>query len=181
MSEFTDIIDLYEERADALYGGEVITQMQHALQAAALAEEEGAPAEMIVAALLHDVGHLLNLRSEDATKRGVDLHHQNHGANYLARRFKPEVAEPVRMHVDAKRYLCATIDGYQQDLSDESKRSLELQGGPMTDEEQKKFLESAHAQQAIALRRLDDRAKRTDAPTPQFEHFLKYLSQCSRS
>ena len=126
---------LFAERGDSAYGGEAVSQREHALQAAHFARQSGATAASITAALLHDIGHLLHHLPDDAPDEGVDDLHEQLAGRWLARWFGAEVVEPVRMHVDAKRYLCAVEPDYQQQLSPPSLVSLALQGGPMNGEE----------------------------------------------
>ena len=153
------------ERCFDLYGdrgyGEFVTQRQHALQCATLASQEGAPSALIAAALLHDIGHMLGetVRANEPTE---DLMHEVKGANFLAQWFPKEVTEPVRLHVVAKRFLTGNDPDYYATLSPASKHSLELQGGPMTPEAQRQFLELPFAREAIQLRRWDDQAKEQD-------------------
>src|SRR5471032_2143591 len=135
MSEADVLIALFARHGGDGYFGEKVTQAEHALQSAALAEAEQASPALIVAALLHDVGHLIHTGGEDIAERGIDARHEAIGATYLARHFGPAVVEPVRLHVPAKRYLCAIDKTYWQDLSPASKRSLELQGGAFTPDE----------------------------------------------
>ena len=116
-----------------------MSQAEHALQAAELAEREGAPDALVVAALLHDVGHLLDGQDEDLADRGVDGRHEEAGCAWLAAHFGPEVIEPIRLHVAAKRYLCAVDPAYLDGLSPASRLSLSLQGGPMDAEERARF------------------------------------------
>jgi phosphonate degradation associated HDIG domain protein len=153
------LLDLFARRGRDGYFGERVTQAEHALQAAALAEAEGAPPALIVAALLHDVGHLIHSGGEDIAERGVDARHEAIGAAHLARLFGPAVVEPVRLHVPAKRYLCAIDQAYWAELSPASKLSLELQGGIFSADEAEAFARRPHAQGAVRLRRWDDRAK----------------------
>ncbi len=134
---------------------DVVSQLDHALQCAALAEEEGADDAGIAAALLHDVGHALM----GATSSQRDLAHERVGARWLARAFGPEVTEPVAFHVDAKRFLCAVEPDYLHGLSDASIESLALQGGPMSDDEARRFAAQPRSEAATALRRRDDGAK----------------------
>src|SRR4051794_31901305 len=126
-----EILDLFEKRGSAAYLGESVSQREHALQAAHLAVLEGAPATLVAAALLHDVGHLLSATEDNPAERGVDARHEVSGHAWLARHFGPEVTEPVRLHVMAKRFLCAVHPAYANSLSPASVRSLELQGGPL--------------------------------------------------
>jgi [1-hydroxy-2-(trimethylamino)ethyl]phosphonate dioxygenase len=155
----TEIRRLFAERGDSAYGGEAVSQREHALQAAHFARQSGSTAALITAALLHDVGHLLHQLPDRAPDEGIDDLHEQLAGRWLARWFGPEVVEPIRMHVDAKRYLCAIEPGYRETLSPPSLVSLALQGGPMTSSEVQAFRESPHAAAAIALRRWDDAAK----------------------
>ena len=115
-----DIFGMFRDRGDSLYVGEPITQTEHALQAASLAETEGAGSALIVAALLHNVGHLLSKRPEDCADSGIDDRHEHLGAKWLSAHFGPDVVEPIRLHVPAKRYLCAVSPDYLHDLSSAS-------------------------------------------------------------
>jgi phosphonate degradation associated HDIG domain protein len=168
---------LFEERGDSMYGGEGVTQLEHALQAATLAEASGADSATIVAALLHDVGHLLHDLPDDAPDTGIDDVHERLAYEWLRQYFPPEVTEPVRMHVDAKRYLCGVEPEYQQALSPPSVQSLMLQGGPYTPEEAREFERNPHFSQAVQVRRWDDLAKVPDFVTPSLDHFLSYVAE----
>ena len=148
------------------YLGEEVTIGEHMRQAGALAEAAGAPAPLVAAALLHDVGHL---RSE------TDAKHGSGGAQWLGQWFGPAVTEPVRLHVAAKRYLCATEPGYFGLLSAESVRTLVLQGGPMTAEQAAAFAALPFAHDAVAVRRWDDQAKDPEVTPPPFAHFEALL------
>ncbi len=165
---------LYAERGRRRYG-EGVAQLEHALQAARLAERDGAHSALITAALLHDVGHLLDKRGEDAAERGLDTRHEAIGAGWLRRHFGEAVAAPVRLHVPAKRYLCAVAPGYAEALSPASRQSLRLQGGPMSRREAADFEAQPYAAAAVRLRRWDDAAKRVGAVTPDFAHFRPHL------
>ncbi|HVJ53963.1 MAG TPA: HD domain-containing protein [Aliidongia sp.] len=166
MTDLAEIIlALFERRGADAYSGEAVTQQAHALQCAALAEAEGAGEPLVLAALLHDIGHLVHDAGEDVAARGIDARHEAIGAVRLARHFGPAVVEPVRLHVPAKRYLCATDAAYYDALSPASKRSLALQGGPFTASEAAEFEVRPHARDAVRLRRWDDLAKVPDAPT----------------
>jgi len=169
------IARLFAERGGSLYFGEAVSEAEHALQAAAAAERDGATPAQIAAALLHDIGHLLHDLGEDVAQRGIDGRHEDVGATWLARHFGPDVAEPVRLHVPAKRFLCATETDYLDQLSPASRESLHLQGGPFTADEAAAFARHAYAQQATALRRWDDEAKVPGLATPGFDHFRRYL------
>jgi phosphonate degradation associated HDIG domain protein len=170
-----EIVEMLHERGDSQYGGESVTQLEHALQAAYFAEQEGASPFLITAALLHDVGHLLHSLPDDAPDRGVDDRHEDLAARWLQKRFGHEVVEPARLHVDAKRYLCAVEHDYFQSLSPPSVISLRLQGGPMTADEVEAFRANPFYREAIALRRWDDAAKVPAMKTPPLEHFAQYV------
>jgi len=172
---------LFADHGAAAYHGEAVSQLEHALQAAQLAEEDGRPATVIAAALLHDVGHLLHALGEDCATQGIDDRHEELGVRLLAKGFGPDVTEPVRLHVAAKRYLCKTKTMYLLGLSLASIRSLELQGGPMSPEEVRKFEENPHFGAAVAVREYDDRAKVVGLVTPPFAHFRPYLEAALRA
>ncbi len=135
-----DIRHLFDTHGSMAYSGEPVTQLQHALQTACLAEEAGASRELIVAALLHDLGHLLNLRGETPTERGIDDLHQYYALPFLRAVFTDAVLEPIRLHVDAKRCLCAMDPAYHARLSADSVRSLQLQGGVFDADEARAFV-----------------------------------------
>jgi phosphonate degradation associated HDIG domain protein len=175
-----EILRLFAARGQSEYGGEAVTQQEHALQAALFAERESASAALIVAALLHDVGHLLHSLPDDAPDQGIDDRHETLAARWLQRRFGPEVVEPVRLHVAAKRYLCATEPTYLEQLSPPSALSLELQGGPMSAPEVIGFAANPFCQSSVALRRWDDAAKVPNMTTPPLEYYAAYLDQVSR-
>lgn len=158
-----------------LYGGEAVTQTQHALQCAALAEAKGASAELVSASLLHDIGHLLEPEFETAHNGDDDMVHEDLGEAFLEQWFGPAVTQPVKLHVAAKRYLCATNESYLAKLSPASVHSLRLQGGPMTDEEVSEFEANPHYRDAVRLRVWDDLAKDPEASTPDVAHFMKYV------
>jgi [1-hydroxy-2-(trimethylamino)ethyl]phosphonate dioxygenase len=171
------IHDLFARKGASLYGGEAVTQTEHALQAATLAECSGAAPASIAAALLHDVGHLLHDLPDNVAALGTDDIHEQLGYHWLCDHFPPEVSEPVRNHVDAKRYLCAVDREYFDTLSPASVQSLSLQGGPMTAEECKIFEAGPFFEQSVELRRWDDQAKIPNLKTPRLEHFLRYVGE----
>jgi phosphonate degradation associated HDIG domain protein len=166
---------LFAQRGEDAYFGEPVSQQDHALQAAYLAEQEHASDALVVAALLHDIGHLIHGEAEDIADRGVDARHEAAGEAWLRRWFGPEVTEPVRLHVAAKRYLCATDPGYLARLSPASVQSLALQGGPFTPAEVQAFEANPHCAAAVRLRRWDDAAKIPDLPVPGLEHYRERL------
>ena len=171
----TIITDLFDSEGAADYLGEPVTQAAHMLQAAALAERDGAPAALVAAALLHDVGHFTVTVTGRDLMRGTDNRHSEQGANWLARWFGPDVTEPVRLHVDAKRYLCATEPGYLDQLSPASVYTLGVQGGPMAGAERAAFEARPHAAAACRVRRWDDAAKDPAAGHPPLGHFVPLL------
>jgi phosphonate degradation associated HDIG domain protein len=174
------IAGLLEEKGSRRYGLAAVSQLQHALQAALLAEQTGGDAALVTAALLHDIGHMVHGLGEDPAADGVDDRHEELGRAYLAALFGPAVTEPVRLHVAAKRYLCATEPDYFAKLSPDSVRSLALQGGPMSAAEVAAFDALPHAEAAVRLRRFDEGAKVAALPTPSVAHFVPYLRECLR-
>lgn len=179
MSEALDpidrLLDVLATQGGAQYGQERVTQLAHALQCGLAAEQAGAPPALIGAALLHDIGHLVHKLGDDAALRGIDDHHEALGAKLLARWFVPALSEPVALHVDAKRYLCATEPGYFAILSPASVRSLELQGGTYDATGAAAFRARPHAEDAVRVRRWDEAAKVRGLATPDLTHFRPYL------
>jgi gamma-butyrobetaine dioxygenase len=166
-----ELTDLFAGPGAGEYLGERVTMGVHMRQAGALAEAAGAAPSLVAAALLHDVGHL---------RGDTDQRHGAAGAQWLARWFRPAVTEPVRLHVAAKRYLCATQAEYFGGLSAESVRTLALQGGPMSTGEVAAFEALPGWQDAIRVRRWDDAAKVPDIEPPPFAHFGALLGELSR-
>lgn len=179
-SVVADIKRLFEERGGTLYGGEGVTELEHALQAALMAEQASASKELIAAALLHDIGHLLHDLPVNSPEQGIDDAHENLGAAWLKDRFSPAVVEPVRLHVASKRYLCTARPGYWDNLSKPSQVSLELQGGKMSPEEADAFSQGEHFEAAIQLRHWDDEAKIVGLKTPSLDHFLTYVEAVAK-
>lgn len=165
------VIGLIETRGQTRYD-ESVTQLDHALQCGGHAIDAGAPEATVLAAFLHDIGHLL-LNEHDANDDflGTDLHHENVGARFLRNWFADDVTVPIELHVPAKRYLCAVEPAYAGRLSAASVRSLAVQGGAMTADEVATFESRAHHAAAVAVRRWDDDAKVVDAPAPSIETF----------
>ena len=172
--------DILEGKGHRLYGLSAINQRAHALQAAWLAEQAGCDAALITACLLHDIGHMVHDLGEDPARDGVDDRHEELGEVWLRRWFGPDVTEPVRLHVAAKRYLCASEPDYFAKLSPDSVRSLALQGGPMSAAELAAYRANPHAEAATALRRFDEAAKVKGLDTPPVARFLRYVAACER-
>ncbi|GAA5187752.1 HD domain-containing protein [Rugosimonospora acidiphila] len=173
------VADLFAGEGAQDYLGEPVTVSVHLRQAAALAEAAEAGDAPVAAALLHDVGHLIHGLTGDLSGRdlmaGTDNRHGYTGAAWLGRWLGPAVTEPVRLHVEAKRYLCAVEPAYHAGLSDASKYTLELQGGPMTTGQARTYEALPYAADAVALRRWDDLAKDPSREAPEFDHFVPVL------
>jgi phosphonate degradation associated HDIG domain protein len=175
MSTIVDeIFTLWSERAHLDYG-ESVTTVEHMLQCAVFAERDGAHATLIAATVLHDIGHLLHGLPEDIADQGVDGEHEEVGGAWLERHFVDAVSVPVRLHVPAKRYLCAVEPDYRAGLSPASEKSLVLQGGPFTDSEVAAFEQIDHWQDAVRLRRYDDMGKIPGMPTPDLAHYRPHI------
>jgi phosphonate degradation associated HDIG domain protein len=176
-----EVHDLLLRRGQTQYGLEAINQLEHALQCANLAEEAGETSDTIVACLLHDLGHLLAAERESAVEQNtrVDDLHQFIALPFLRGLFPDAVLEPIRMHVDAKRYLCWIEPTYWDDLSIASKRSLEQQGGVFDEAQANAFIAQPYAQEAVRLRRYDDLAKVKDKPVPGLAHYEVRLVQAA--
>jgi phosphonate degradation associated HDIG domain protein len=168
-----DIEALFARRGAEQYSGEPVTQLEHALQCAALAEAEGADDELVTAALLHDIGHLTQDLGDSPTLRGIDDRHQHAALPLLKGLFSPRVLGAIGLHVDAKRYLCATRPGYHEALSQDSRRSLVLQGGVFDAAQGAAFMTHAGAADALRVRVWDDLAKSPSMATPPLRHFLE--------
>jgi [1-hydroxy-2-(trimethylamino)ethyl]phosphonate dioxygenase len=159
MSITGQVFELFLTRGHDAYFGEGVSQLEHALQAAWLAEQSNAPPALIAASLLHDIGHLIHGLPEDLAGYGIDGLHERAGADWLAKYFGPEVVEPIRLHVAAKRYLCYAEPAYCELLSPASLQSLTLQGGAYTADEARALDANPFLEDAISLRRWDDAAK----------------------
>jgi len=168
------ILKTFRRHGERSYG-ESVSVITHSLQAAYAAEQDDAWPTLIAAALLHDYGHLIHDLPEDCAEQGIDSMHEEHGAAFLADHFVPAVTEPVRLHVAAKRYLCAVDPAYLEALSPASAQSLALQGGPFDTFKVKAFESLAYFTDAVRLRRYDDIAKDPGVWTPDLEHYRPYL------
>lgn len=172
------IVQTFQGRGNEKYGAEAVTQLQHALQCGTLAVDQQADDELVVAALLHDIGHILGHRDlpEDCAGN-LDDRHETIGYTFLKRHFGARVADPVRLHVAAKRYLCTIDPDYAKQLSPTSYKSFLDQGGVMSEVEQRAFEAEPHYQEALQVRRWDDIAKDPEQATPTIDAFLPRLQK----
>ena len=180
MSLAADILALYAARGAQAYFGERVSMSEHGLQAAHFAQIEGAPEPLVVAALLHDIGHLLESVPDDIVEWTRDARHEEIGARWLARHFDAAVCELVRLHVPAKRYLCATDAGYFARLSSASVHTLKLQGGPMSPREQAQFEDERFSREAVRLRLWDDQGKVAGLKTAPLEDYAALIERVAR-
>jgi len=182
MSALVDeIFHRFRQYGSGAYLGEPVSLTEHMLQAASAAEREGAEPHLVAAALLHDFGHFIHEYEQDAAEHGIDTQHEEVAHAFLAEHFGPELAEPIRMHVAAKRYLCARDPAYLHALSPASILSLELQGGPYSAAEAAAFRTSPYAEDAVRLRRWDDAAKVAGLETPELEHYRTVVEAALRT
>jgi [1-hydroxy-2-(trimethylamino)ethyl]phosphonate dioxygenase len=177
MSVAAEILAIYGARGAGAYFGERVSVSEHMLQAAWFAQNEAAPSPLVLAALLHDIGHLLAQVPEDIADWTSDAQHELIGAEWLAQRFGPGISEPVRLHVPAKRYLCATDARYFARLSEASVHTLKLQGGPMSAPEVAHFESERYFRDAVRVRRWDDQGKVAGLRTPPLEDYLELVEQ----
>ena len=181
------IATLFSAHGDRMYTGEPVTQLEHALQSASLAEESGAAAALVTAAFLHDLGHMVNDQGETPTLRGIDDRHEYVAIPFLRGLFPDAVLAPIRLHVEAKRYLCVRGDGalsgpaYREALSPDSVRSLKLQGGVFSEAEADTFIAQPFAPDAVKLRCWDDLAKVAGRKTPPLEHYMTLAASVALS
>lgn len=180
MSVVEELAALYADRAQGAYFGEQVSMLEHGLQAAWFASQQGAPTAQVVAALLHDVGHLVVAAPADIADWHTDAQHEQTGAAWLARNFGPEVTEPVALHVAAKRYLCATDTAYEARLSSASIVTLQLQGGPMSAAEVMAFELRPFHREAVQLRHWDDQGKLAGFSAPGFATYLPSIEALAR-
>ncbi len=180
MSLVEEILAVYAARGAGAYFGERVSMTEHGLQAAHFARIERAPEPLVLAALLHDVGHLLEEVPDAIEDWRTDARHEELGARWLARRFGSEVSEAVRLHVPAKRYLCATDASYFNMLSPASVHTLRLQGGPMTAQEVARFEEEPHHREAVRVRRWDDQGKVAGLRTAALGDYAALIASLAR-
>jgi phosphonate degradation associated HDIG domain protein len=176
-----EILRIYAAHGAAAYFGERVSMREHALQAAHFARLEGAADALVLAALLHDIGHLLEEPPEAISDWTEDARHEQTGARWLARHFDAGICEPVRLHVPAKRYLCATDLSYFARLSPASVHTLQLQGGPMSRAEVLQFERERFAQEAVRVRRWDDQGKVAGLETAALDDYIPLMRQAARS
>ncbi|PVH28016.1 HD domain-containing protein [Pararhodobacter oceanensis] len=169
--------DIFARRGNEEYLGEPVNMGQHMLQGATIAEQNGQPEEIIVGALLHDIGHFTSEFGTFTMEDTEDRHHEDAGGAVLERFFPTVITDCVRYHVAAKRYLCATRPSYFDRLTKASVHSLHLQGGPMTAAEVAEFEKNPNLAQIIAVRYLDDAGKIPDMVTPDFWHFAPMVQR----
>lgn len=173
-----DFLELvFEHRGSEEYLGEPVTMGEHMLQGATIAEQNGQPDEIVVGALLHDIGHFTSEFGTFSMEDTEDRQHENAGAEVLERFFPSVVTDCCRYHVAAKRYLCATRADYFARLSDASIHSLALQGGPMTAKEVAEFEKNPNLKHIIAVRYLDEAGKVPGMETPDFRHFAPKIQR----
>lgn len=169
--------DIFDRRGGEEYLGEPVTMAQHMLQGATLAQRQGLPETVIVAALLHDIGHFTSEFGTFSMQDTQDRYHEEAGAKVLERFFPALVTDCVRYHVAAKRYLCATRPEYFERLSEASVHSLNLQGGPMSAEEVASFEQLDNLEDIITVRYLDDAGKEAGMDTPSFADFAPLVQR----
>jgi [1-hydroxy-2-(trimethylamino)ethyl]phosphonate dioxygenase len=170
-----ELLSIFSGRGAQTYFGEVVSTMEHSLQAAYFAQACHAPDSLVIAALLHDIGHLIDSAADDIADWNQDARHEVSGGRWLAARFGSAVAEPVRLHVPAKRYLCATEAGFIGRLSAASVQTLKLQGGPMSPAETIAFETEPYFREAILLRQWDDQGKVAGLQTPNFSDYAEII------
>lgn len=171
------LADIFERRGGEEYLGEPVTMAEHMLQGACLAEQQGEPEIIVVAALLHDIGHFTSEFGTFSMNDTHDKHHEEAGAAVLERFFPRLVIDCVRYHVAAKRYICATDPSYFGQLSAASIHSLKLQGGPMSPEEVREFERNPNVEEIVRVRHLDDAGKVADMATPGFAHYAPMVQR----
>lgn len=180
MAILDEIMSLLERAGAECYGSEAVSQLEHALQCAMHAERMGSSPELVTACLLHDIGHLVGEGDEGLAAKGIDARHEDIAARWLERYFPAAVTEPVRLHVEAKRYLCRAEPVYWAGLSHGSKTSLDVQGGIYSPAAAAAFIAQPHASDAVMLRRWDDAAKAPQMKTPDLAHYRPVVAAALR-
>ena len=176
------VIRVFQERGNGRYGDECVSQSEHAIQAALLAEESGASRPLVVAALLHDIGHIIGeCDLPESDDEDLNDFHEEKAYQWLLTNFGIEVADPVRLHVLAKRFLCTVEPEYVHSLSPTSLKSFHDQGGLMSNDELESFRAEPYCQEALVLRRWDDLAKDEQKEIPNIEYFIPLLTGCSEA
>lgn len=170
------ILDLFARRGAEEYMGEPVSMAQHMEQTAACASADNASSALVIAALLHDIGHFVGDFPIDALENGIDNCHENVAAQFLAPYFPESITEPIRLHVPAKKYLCAVDQSYFDQLSEASKQSLAVQGGLMNSEEVKQFETNHFYREAVQLRKYDDNGKVANKTIYPITHYQTLMS-----
>jgi gamma-butyrobetaine dioxygenase len=177
MSAYLEIRELFESAKAEEYLGENITLVEHMIQSAENAQADGAQNWLIVAALLHDIGHLLVPDPAHAYDSGIDMHHDDVGAEWISRRFPNNIVQTVRLHVDAKKYLVATDSDYFDHLSEASQITLDIQGGVFSESEATDFIQQQYAYEAVQLRRWDDAGKVRGAAKTDISYYQDLINE----
>lgn len=170
---------LFDSAKAEEYLGEDITLVEHMIACAELAKKEKAPSWLVVAALLHDIGHILVPDAATAQDSGIDLHHDKVGAEWIARRFTNNIVQAVRLHVDAKKYLVAKDERYFNRLSEASKKTLAIQGGIFTQKEAEDFIGLPYAREAVQLRMWDDLGKIRGTIKSSISDYAEEIEECA--
>ena len=175
MKQIINKIIYYFKNNKSLYIGEQITISEHMIQTAMLAEKSNSPKYLVCACLLHDFGHFIIEDPDLLVSKSLDGRHENIGYNFLITYFKPEIVEPIKLHVKAKRYLCRD-NSYLHQLSNASIKSLKLQGGVMKDKEANQFISSQFSKDAITLRKYDDHGKKDNLKIKKIEDYINLIN-----
>ena len=177
MTTSDEVLSIYGRCGAEAYFGEAVSMTEHGLQAAYFARAADASDALVIAALLHDIGHLIESVPDDIADWHRDARHELTGSRWLAMRFAPQVCEPVRLHVPAKRFLCATDPAYFERSSAASVLTLKLQGGPMSSGEIAQFQADPYHRDAILVRQWDDQGKVAGLSTPDLDHYRSLIDR----